>query len=353
MAQNSHAGRASSWLAVVVIWIGFGVGGVGAGAVARSGGCSGPASASSRSAESSPWPSTSSTTSSSTAPRMVPEERHHSELAAARGTRPIATGPGHDQAPRLTSRFPVGRWPLPSGPCRRTNCPPTRRGDSNFGPRGFSGVSRPARPRACAATLTLAAPWARCATSAPCSSTRSRCSPAPTSWSRTPGSARSAGRASSAPTGTASRAPSSTGRTPPACCPIEDWPLYAFRRRDYLERGYHWHRAPEQAAKEVLARLRADGPLTATGLGGAKKGGEWFDRTDHKIAAEYLLAIGEVVCTRRRAGAASTTSPSAPSPPPCATQDLSDDECVTTPRTPAPGGRWASRPAPTWPTTYA
>src|SRR3954471_20490734 len=28
MAQNSHAGRASSWLAVVVIWIGFGVGGV-------------------------------------------------------------------------------------------------------------------------------------------------------------------------------------------------------------------------------------------------------------------------------------------------------------------------------------
>src|SRR3569833_410456 len=27
MAQNSHAGRASSWLAVIVIWIGFGVGG--------------------------------------------------------------------------------------------------------------------------------------------------------------------------------------------------------------------------------------------------------------------------------------------------------------------------------------
>jgi hypothetical protein len=27
MAANSHAGRASSWLAVVVIWIGFGVGG--------------------------------------------------------------------------------------------------------------------------------------------------------------------------------------------------------------------------------------------------------------------------------------------------------------------------------------
>jgi len=28
MAENSHGGRAGSWLAVVVIWIGFGVGGV-------------------------------------------------------------------------------------------------------------------------------------------------------------------------------------------------------------------------------------------------------------------------------------------------------------------------------------
>lgn len=27
MAANSHAGRASSWLAVIIIWIGFGVGG--------------------------------------------------------------------------------------------------------------------------------------------------------------------------------------------------------------------------------------------------------------------------------------------------------------------------------------
>lgn len=27
MAANSHAGRASSWLAVIVIWVGFGVGG--------------------------------------------------------------------------------------------------------------------------------------------------------------------------------------------------------------------------------------------------------------------------------------------------------------------------------------
>ncbi len=111
--------------------------------------------------------------------------------------------------------------------------------------------------------------------------------------------------------------------------PIEDWPYYAFRRRDYLERGYHWHRAPEQAAKEVLARLRADGPLTATGLGGAKKGGEWFDRTDHKIAAEYLLATGEVVCTRRTGWRRIYDLAERAIPAALREQDLSDDECVT------------------------
>jgi uncharacterized protein YcaQ len=112
--------------------------------------------------------------------------------------------------------------------------------------------------------------------------------------------------------------------------PIEDWPLYAFRRRAYLARGQHWHRTPEQACKEVLARLRADGPLTATGLGGAKKGGEWFDRTDHKIAAEYLLATGEVVCTRRVGWRRVYDLPERAIPAALREPDLSDDECVTT-----------------------
>jgi uncharacterized protein len=112
--------------------------------------------------------------------------------------------------------------------------------------------------------------------------------------------------------------------------PIEDWPLYAFRRRAYLARGQHWHRTPEQACKEVLARLRSDGPLTATGLGGAKKGGEWFDRTDHKIAAEYLLATGEVVCTRRVGWRRVYDLPERAIPAALREPDLSDDECVTT-----------------------
>lgn len=112
--------------------------------------------------------------------------------------------------------------------------------------------------------------------------------------------------------------------------PIEDWPLYAFRRRAYLRRGRHWHHTPEQACKEVLARLRADGPLTATGLGGAKKGGEWFDRTDHKIAAEFLLATGQVVCTRRTGWRRVYDLAERAIPAELRTTEPSDDECVTT-----------------------
>ncbi|MCW3047037.1 MAG: hypothetical protein JWO74_1321 [Solirubrobacterales bacterium] len=112
--------------------------------------------------------------------------------------------------------------------------------------------------------------------------------------------------------------------------PIEDWPLYAFRRRAYRRRGYHWHRAPEQACADVLARLRADGPLTATGLGGAKKGGEWFDRTDHKIAAEFLLATGEVVCTRRTGWRRVYDLAERAIPAVLRDRDPDDTECVTT-----------------------
>ena len=49
----------------------------------------------------------------------------------------------------------------------------------------------------------------------------------------------------------------------------------------------------------MLARLRAEGPLTATQLGGAKAGGPWWDWSDIKIAVEWLLDTGEVICVRR------------------------------------------------------
>jgi uncharacterized protein YcaQ len=83
--------------------------------------------------------------------------------------------------------------------------------------------------------------------------------------------------------------------------PIEDWPFFGFRRDDRRARGRRWHRLEdaERACGEVLAKLRSEGPLTARQLGGAKRGGPWWDWSDVKIAAEWLLDIGDVVCTRR------------------------------------------------------
>ncbi|MFC5907789.1 winged helix-turn-helix domain-containing protein [Streptacidiphilus monticola] len=84
--------------------------------------------------------------------------------------------------------------------------------------------------------------------------------------------------------------------------PVEEWPLFAFRRRRFLARGHRWHRMEDadRSCAEVLARLRADGPLTATELGGAKKGGVWWDWSETKIAVEWLLDTGVVVCGERR-----------------------------------------------------
>jgi uncharacterized protein YcaQ len=81
--------------------------------------------------------------------------------------------------------------------------------------------------------------------------------------------------------------------------PIEDWPYYGWRRRVIAARGQRWHKVSDQACAEVLARLRDEGPLTATQLGGAKAGGPWWDWSDVKIAAEWLLDTGQAVCVRR------------------------------------------------------
>jgi uncharacterized protein YcaQ len=81
--------------------------------------------------------------------------------------------------------------------------------------------------------------------------------------------------------------------------PIEEWPYYAFRRRFFRDRGLRWHQSHPDVCDQVLARIRAEGPLTATELGGAKKGGPWWDWSDTKIAVEWLLDTGDVICARR------------------------------------------------------
>lgn len=82
--------------------------------------------------------------------------------------------------------------------------------------------------------------------------------------------------------------------------PVEHWPLFAFRRRRFRARGQRWHEVPAGVGDKVLERLRAEGPLTSTELGGAKRGGPWWDWSEVKVAVEWLLDLGEVVCVTRR-----------------------------------------------------
>ncbi|MFF2662752.1 winged helix-turn-helix domain-containing protein [Kitasatospora sp. NPDC058032] len=83
--------------------------------------------------------------------------------------------------------------------------------------------------------------------------------------------------------------------------PVEEWPLFAFRRRSYRAKAHVWGKQVDAATyRTVLDKLRAEGPLTSTELGGAKRTADWWDWSDTKIAVERALAFGDVVCTDRR-----------------------------------------------------
>ncbi|UXY27929.1 winged helix-turn-helix domain-containing protein [Streptomyces sp. HUAS TT20] len=106
--------------------------------------------------------------------------------------------------------------------------------------------------------------------------------------------------------------PASTGTRPAqphafeywshAACilPVEEWPHFAFRRRAYRNRPHWNHELPDGAYDQVVKQLRAEGPLTATELGGAKRTSEWWDWSGTKVAVERALMYGEVVCVERR-----------------------------------------------------
>ena len=112
--------------------------------------------------------------------------------------------------------------------------------------------------------------------------------------------------------------------------PIEEWPHFAFRRRAHRTREYRWHvmRDPAGSMAAVLDRLKAEGPLTSTELGGAKNGGPWWDWSETKIAVERLLDTGEVVCTERRGWKRVYDLAERAVPAGLLHDDLSDTECV-------------------------
>jgi uncharacterized protein YcaQ len=110
--------------------------------------------------------------------------------------------------------------------------------------------------------------------------------------------------------------------------PIEQWPYFAFRRRALRARGVRWHQSHRETCEKVLARLRAEGPLTATQLGGAKAGGPWWDWSDVKIAVEWLLDTGEATCVRRTGWRRVYDLPERVLPADLLNAEPSDAECI-------------------------
>ncbi|OLT33453.1 cytoplasmic protein [Actinomadura sp. CNU-125] len=111
--------------------------------------------------------------------------------------------------------------------------------------------------------------------------------------------------------------------------PLDDWPLFAFRRRAYERRGWRWHKVPEGVCDVVRERLRTDGPLTTRELGGAKASAEWWDWSDQKIGIEWLLDVGEVVCVRRVGWRRVYDLAERAVPAELLARDPGDDECLT------------------------
>ncbi|MDT0267829.1 crosslink repair DNA glycosylase YcaQ family protein [Streptomyces sp. DSM 44915] len=110
--------------------------------------------------------------------------------------------------------------------------------------------------------------------------------------------------------------------------PMEEWPLFAFRRRAYRARESWSQEVPPAAYRQVLESLRARGPLTATELGGAKNGGLWWDWSESKIAVERALMLGDVVVTRRRGWKRVYDLPERAVPEVFYHDRLTDEECL-------------------------
>ncbi|KAB1141894.1 winged helix-turn-helix domain-containing protein [Streptomyces luteolifulvus] len=110
--------------------------------------------------------------------------------------------------------------------------------------------------------------------------------------------------------------------------PIEEWPHFAFRRRAYRDRPHWNHDLPDGTYDQVIKQLRAEGPLTATELGGAKRTSEWWDWSGAKVAVERALMHGEVVCVERRGWKRVYDLAERAVPQTLLHDDLDDTECL-------------------------
>lgn len=83
-----------------------------------------------------------------------------------------------------------------------------------------------------------------------------------------------------------------------ALVPIEDWPLWEFRR-EHTRARTDWETDPS-VLNRLLKQVERDGPQTMTELRAGEKAGSGWAWGPVKLAVEYLVWTGELACVRRR-----------------------------------------------------
>ena len=81
--------------------------------------------------------------------------------------------------------------------------------------------------------------------------------------------------------------------------PVEDWPLFEFRREAFRQRGQRWHQVPTKMLKEVERRVADEGPVVSGDLGPSRKENYWWAWSDTKVALEWLFDVGVLACVNR------------------------------------------------------
>lgn len=109
--------------------------------------------------------------------------------------------------------------------------------------------------------------------------------------------------------------------------PVDDWPIWAFRRRGVQK---VWDTAPPEAAfaRELVARVAAEGPLPIQSLRAEGEVGGGWDWGPTRIAVEHLIRSGRLVCARRTGFRRIVDLPERVIPPELLAVDLTDDACL-------------------------
>jgi len=120
--------------------------------------------------------------------------------------------------------------------------------------------------------------------------------------------------------------------------PVDDWPLFRWRMREYEQRLGQRYAALLASSPglldDVLAAVKDLGPIGAgpleqeLGLAGRRAGGGWWNRSSVKHACEYLFAVGELTTGARRGFQRLYDLPERVLPPAVLATRLSDEDAI-------------------------